>query len=161
VASSPELLDQNKGDLWDSGKVTSSQSAQVEYAGSALTSNATYYWKVRVWNQKGEVSPWSSVANWTTAFLSPEEWQARWICAPGQKARMSIDEAMYIWKIPEGGNPRRPPPGNCTLWRTFQLPDNAKVKDAVLYVAADESAVVKMNGKNYLQGSGLEPGENR
>src|SRR5688572_27970518 len=33
VASAPELLNQDKGDLWDSGKTTSDQSAQVEYAG--------------------------------------------------------------------------------------------------------------------------------
>jgi alpha-L-rhamnosidase len=92
VASSPELLIRNTGDLWDSGQVPSSQSAHIEYDGSPLISNTTYYWKVRVWDQKGEVSPWSSVANWSMAFLSPEEWQARWICAPGQKPRMSIDE---------------------------------------------------------------------
>jgi alpha-L-rhamnosidase len=147
VASSPELLIRNTGDLWDSGQVPSSQSAHIEYDGSPLISNTTYYWKVRVWDQKGEVSPWSSVANWSMAFLSPEEWRARWICAPGQKPRMSIDNAMYIWKIPEGGNPRRPPPGNCTLWRIFELPNDVKVKEAELYVAADESAVVKLNGK--------------
>jgi len=33
VASTPELLAMNKGDLWDSGKVESDQSIQVEYAG--------------------------------------------------------------------------------------------------------------------------------
>ena len=38
VASTPEILAQDQGDLWDSGKVTSDQSIQVEYAGKALTS---------------------------------------------------------------------------------------------------------------------------
>ena len=38
VASSPELLTKDKGDLWDSGTVTSDQSIQVEYAGKTLVS---------------------------------------------------------------------------------------------------------------------------
>ena len=33
VASSPELLVKDQGDLWDCGKVASDQSIQVEYAG--------------------------------------------------------------------------------------------------------------------------------
>src|SRR5580704_12680516 len=38
VASSPELLARDKGDLWDSGKVRSDESAQVEYGGAPLQS---------------------------------------------------------------------------------------------------------------------------
>jgi alpha-L-rhamnosidase len=33
VASSPDLLAKDQGDLWDSKKVASDQSIQVEYAG--------------------------------------------------------------------------------------------------------------------------------
>ena len=33
VASSPELLDQDQGDLWDSGKVSSARSVNVVYGG--------------------------------------------------------------------------------------------------------------------------------
>ena len=49
VASSEELLAKDKGDLWDSGKVASDQSIQVEYAGQPLASRQQCYWKVRVW----------------------------------------------------------------------------------------------------------------
>jgi hypothetical protein len=38
VASTPELLAKDWGDLWDSGKVASDQSIQVEYAGKMLES---------------------------------------------------------------------------------------------------------------------------
>jgi alpha-L-rhamnosidase len=38
VASSVELLAADKGDLWDSGRVESAQSAQVEYAGLPMQS---------------------------------------------------------------------------------------------------------------------------
>lgn len=147
VATSVNMLEDDKGDLWDSREVESSQSAQIEYAGVPLKSNTTYYWKVLLWDQDGRTSEWSDTATWSTGFLSPAEWTAKWVTAPGQRLRMSVDEAMWIWKIPEGGNPRRPPEGNCTLWRTFQLPQDVKVKEAELYAAADNSAVVKLNGK--------------
>ena len=37
VASTPELLARDQGDLWDSGQVVSDQSIQVEYAGKPLS----------------------------------------------------------------------------------------------------------------------------
>ncbi len=40
VASSPELLGQDRGDLWDSGRVASDETAQVVYAGKTLGSRA-------------------------------------------------------------------------------------------------------------------------
>jgi alpha-L-rhamnosidase len=39
VARSEALLEQNAGDLWDSGRVSSAQSALVPYAGKKLVSN--------------------------------------------------------------------------------------------------------------------------
>jgi beta-glucosidase len=48
VASSPELLAKDQGDLWDSGKVVSDQSIQVEYAGKPLKSRMACCWRVRV-----------------------------------------------------------------------------------------------------------------
>ena len=53
VASSQELLAKDKGDLWDSGKVVSDQSIQVEYAGKPLESRVRCHWKVRVWDKDG------------------------------------------------------------------------------------------------------------
>lgn len=56
VADSREKIDQHVGNLWNSGKVISSQSINIPYAGKNLRTDATYYWKVRTWNQAGEVS---------------------------------------------------------------------------------------------------------
>ena len=36
VASTPKLLAKDQGDLWDSGKVASDQSIQVEHVGKPL-----------------------------------------------------------------------------------------------------------------------------
>ncbi len=38
VASAPDLLNRNQGDLWDSGIVQSDRSVQVQYAGKPLES---------------------------------------------------------------------------------------------------------------------------
>ena len=52
VASSPTLLMGNHGDLWDSGRVESDQSNQLEYAGKPLQSSQQVYWKVRIWDEQ-------------------------------------------------------------------------------------------------------------
>jgi alpha-L-rhamnosidase len=82
VASTPELLAEGRSDLWDSGKVVSDATAQVEYAGKKLSSLAEYFWKVRVWNRAGQPSTWSRPASWSMGILQPAEWTAQWIGDP-------------------------------------------------------------------------------
>ena len=48
VASSPERLAQDKGDLWDSDVVKSDSSLWISYKGKALKDNQRVWWKVRV-----------------------------------------------------------------------------------------------------------------
>ncbi len=79
VASSQESLAEGKGDLWDSGKVQSSQSIQVDYAGKPLVSNQCCYWMVRVWDNDNQPSSWSRPAMWIMGLLTPLDWQAEWI----------------------------------------------------------------------------------
>ena len=80
VASSPQLLAQNRSDIWKSGKVVSGQSINIRYAGSVLKSRERCFWKVRVWNQAGEASHWSQPAQWQEGLLAVGQWQgAKWI----------------------------------------------------------------------------------
>jgi len=79
VSSSASALEADQGDLWDSGKVVSDQSVNIEYAGKELSSCQDGYWKVRVWDQDGQESPWSSVGRWTRGLLKAADWQAQWI----------------------------------------------------------------------------------
>ena len=78
VASSSELLAENKGDLWDSGIVQSDQSIQIKYAGKALNSGTHCYWKVMVQTTDGAAAE-SAVSYWSMGILNPDEWQAKWI----------------------------------------------------------------------------------
>ncbi|HKQ52862.1 MAG TPA: hypothetical protein VJT74_10870 [Pyrinomonadaceae bacterium] len=48
VASKPELAREGRADIWDSGRVTSSE-PWVVYAGPALKSRTRYYWTAAVW----------------------------------------------------------------------------------------------------------------
>ena len=81
VASSADALKGDKGDLWDSGKVVSDASSQISYAGTALSSRQSCYWKVRAWDREGNPGAWSPVARWQMGLLRPSEWQAKWISA--------------------------------------------------------------------------------
>lgn len=59
VASSEKNIAEDKGDIWDSGKIESSGSVEVEYKGEILKESKKYFWKVRIWNSKGEPSEYS------------------------------------------------------------------------------------------------------
>ncbi len=91
VASSPEKLNKNIGDLWDSKKQLSEQSVNVVYKGVLLKSNQSCYWKIRAWDVKGVSSEWSKNAHFTIGLLSTNDWKGKWI----QKADQSKME--HIW----------------------------------------------------------------
>lgn len=78
VASSPEKLNDNEGDLWDSGKTPSDQSVHVKYNGKPLRSREKCFWKVQIWTQNGE-SNWSEPAFWSMGLLYYGDWNGRWI----------------------------------------------------------------------------------
>jgi hypothetical protein len=81
VASSAERLEQQIGDVWDSGRVAATVFWQLPYAGPALQSHTTYYWQAQVWNGGSMPGPWSRPARFTTGLLAASDWTARWIAA--------------------------------------------------------------------------------
>ncbi|HEY3782146.1 MAG TPA: glycoside hydrolase family 78 protein [Fimbriimonadaceae bacterium] len=97
ASSSREKLSQNVGDLWDTGKVSSDKSIQIEYAGSPLKSRDLVFWKVRVWDKSGNPSPYSEVAKWEIGLLDPSDWQANWIGKPNATIDKA-DPSPYIRK---------------------------------------------------------------
>jgi len=135
VASSEELLAKDQGDFWDSGKVESDQSIQVEYAGRPLESRMQCFWKARVWaaksedggrktegGKKSECSEWSKPAKWTMGLLKPEDWQAKWITHPAP-SRLS-----HPW-----------------LRRVFDCPDD--IERAVIHIETPSFYELHINGK--------------
>ncbi len=106
VASDRSLLDQDRGDLWDSGRVASDRSLLVPYAGASLRSRVRCWWKVCVWDEHGRASPWSAPAFWSMGLLTADAWKgAKWIGLdetddPGI-AITDVKSANWLW-YPEG-----------------------------------------------------------
>jgi hypothetical protein len=63
---------------WDSGRIVSSESLDIAYAGVPLKPQQRYAWKVITWDNKGKGT--ASVATWfETGLMSASEWKAQWI----------------------------------------------------------------------------------
>jgi len=79
VADNLKDLKANKGNIWDSKKINTSQSLQIIYSGQKLIATKLYYWKVKVWDNQSQVS-WSEPAFWQMGLLSVADWKgAQWI----------------------------------------------------------------------------------
>jgi alpha-L-rhamnosidase len=88
VAASPAHL-ANGNLIWDAGRVSSSVSVLNRYQGPELESARRYYWRVRVWDNHGNTSPWSEVAFWEMGLLDAGDWLAEWI-EPGLEEDTAI-----------------------------------------------------------------------
>lgn len=80
VASTPELLKEDRGDLWDSGKRPVARAPGALYAGAPLFPGGRYVWKVLCWDAEDKPSGWSQPGTFEVAPMQPADWQgARWI----------------------------------------------------------------------------------
>jgi alpha-L-rhamnosidase len=82
-----------RGTTWSSGKVSSSASVQIGYAGQALIPFTRYYWAVRVYDQNDKPSAFSAPAWFETAMLKPADWKGKWI--GDGSPQFSRDEDFY------------------------------------------------------------------
>jgi alpha-L-rhamnosidase len=97
VASAPQMLDRGVGDLWNSGKVESSESTQVSYLGQPLDPLRACYWKVCVWDRRDKASAWSRPAQWSMGLLEPRDWKAKWIGLDPEAAADSSRRLAARW----------------------------------------------------------------
>lgn len=85
VASSTDLLDINKANIWDSRKMISYETNQIHYNGKPLVSGTRYFWKARVWDEKDISSEWSETTFFSMGLLNEGDWLAQWIGLPPHK----------------------------------------------------------------------------
>ena len=79
VSDDSIALAKGNANRWNSGKVMSDASIQIDYAGKPLLAAAKYYWKVRVWDNHGH-AVWSNITYWQMGLLGSNDWQkAQWI----------------------------------------------------------------------------------
>jgi alpha-L-rhamnosidase len=96
VATSEAKLRAGQGDLWDSDRTESNQSAQVPYGGKPLRSRLRCWWKVRVWDEQGRSGAWSEPAHWSMGLLGPGDWQGEWI---GSDIGQDDPHAVYLRRV--------------------------------------------------------------
>ncbi len=124
VASSKENLDKNFGDMFDSGKVKSDKSENVEYQGKALQPGH-YYWQVRTWNKKNQPSLWSKPQKFTMAeFIFS-----------------SFDDCSWIWNGPLYSQGR----GWQYFRKSFDI-DCDQIDFALVQIFADDNFNCSVNG---------------
>lgn len=76
--------------VWNSSEITEEQSILVKYAGKTLKNGTTYFWKVKVWDNKGNESDWK-VGKFTTGLFSGKDWGgAKWIAMDSLKKENRI-----------------------------------------------------------------------
>ncbi|MDW5598591.1 family 78 glycoside hydrolase catalytic domain [Conexibacter stalactiti] len=142
LAGSASALANGSGDVWDSGRVQSGASANVDYRGPALRTATRYHWKVQVWDERGRASDWSAPATFQTGLLNAADWDASWIAAPADT--LDFRGASWIWfdeNDPVGGVPA------VTRWlRGTVTLDSAPIASGRLIFTADDEAAVYVNG---------------
>ncbi|MFE7843079.1 family 78 glycoside hydrolase catalytic domain [Streptomyces sp. NPDC057474] len=88
VASSPGRLTAARADVWNSGRVRSSDSVAVRYAGKSLRASTRYHWTVSVWDADGRAAGTASPSVFETGLMSTDGvagWDgARWIGMKGK-----------------------------------------------------------------------------
>ena len=85
ASSTEEKLAGCEYDIWDSGKVESSDNYGVVFGGSELTSMQGVYWSVQVWDRDSTETAFSDTAYFETGLLSQNDWKAKWIAAGTDK----------------------------------------------------------------------------
>lgn len=65
VSSSQENSNNNIGDIWDSGQVSSNASSEIEHNGQELKPGETYFWTVRIWDEDNRLSKYSEPQSFT------------------------------------------------------------------------------------------------
>jgi alpha-L-rhamnosidase len=148
VASSEELLKQDRGDLWDSGNVASDETIGTPYQGTPLASYQRCFWKVKAWNQEGRESAWSEPAMWAMGLLKPGDWKADWIGYDKARQRPAseapLEGAKWIWHAADETG--KVPKCRRLFFATFTLPPGTQVKRAELCASADDGMQFALNG---------------
>jgi alpha-L-rhamnosidase len=98
VADSPANLKRKNRLIWESGKVDSNQSVNVEYQGPELAPMQRVYWQVRIWDNQNKATKWSEPAYWEMGLTTPELWTASWITMENEKEMEGSKPSHFLRK---------------------------------------------------------------
>jgi len=150
VASTSELLDRGKADVWDSGRIESGASLNIHYAGPTIKPSTIYFWRVKVWGATGKPYSVSAPSWWETGLLTQQNWRAQWIGyetheedavrhAPAAWIANPDTHALDAEKLPEQ---------HIAYRQTLAL--QKPVKSAALYATGQDTVSAWVNGAQAL-----------
>ncbi|WP_183580871.1 hypothetical protein HDF18_13655 [Mucilaginibacter sp. X5P1] len=73
VADNESRLTPGTANIWDSGKIVTRESVQLEYSGPELKADKYYYWKVIIWDNYGHKWSSSAIARWQMGLLNDHD----------------------------------------------------------------------------------------
>ncbi len=97
-ANTAEALNKKSGLTYQTNKIKSAQSVNVEYAGPALKTMQRVYWQVRVWDNKNKASEWSAPAFWEMGALENSFWKASYITMNSDENSTTSTPVKYFRK---------------------------------------------------------------
>lgn len=148
VFSNKSKAEAGEADMWDSGKVESSNLTSVSYQGETLSSTATYYWTVKVWDKYDETAE-SDPVEFRTGIFAGDEWQGEWIGAPANKVQFNLTGSSWIWY--SGKNNQTAADGGLAAgtvyFRSLFTPKAGKTVESAYFVfTADDYGTLYVNG---------------
>lgn len=153
VADDKSLLGKNIGNYWDSKKVSTTKSQQVEYAGKTLQPASKYYWKVIVWDNKGNTAE-SAPDRWVMGLPAKVDWgKAQWIAYEKLADSLKIAPHVHLNGKKAWGERNNILP---LMRKTFTI--NKKVKSAYAFISGLGQFNLFVNGGNFYGNHMLNPG---
>jgi alpha-L-rhamnosidase len=165
IATKRELLVSGKpeahADIWDSGKISSSQSVGVTYAGSPLTATTRYFWRILAWDKDGIPYPPSPIAWWETGLLDKSEWKGKWIGRQTwSEAAVRAANASWI-TTPDGAELAQASTSSKSseehIAYHFAFTLDKPVRQVILFVTGQDVASAWLNGAQVATGASLPP----
>jgi alpha-L-rhamnosidase len=102
VSNNLQSIQQQKGNVWTTGKVVSDKNIQVLFNGILLRPFTRYYWCVKVYNASGEASALSVIKWFETAMFNNNDCQAKWISdgsmQPAREEDFYKDDRMPLFR---------------------------------------------------------------
>ena len=92
VAEDPASLAGTDRLSWGSGRVVSTETRDIAYAGAPLQPRTRYHWTVLVWDEAGRASAPAAPARFETGLLD-EPWGADWLTGPAAPRHFLPDES--------------------------------------------------------------------